>query len=128
MKTNIPKYQQLPGIKWLFVIAVLFNFSGYSNYTPPKTESAGVTLVYTQDQNTLKTVSYQQLLKKKKVYGYNRYETGSPILSLSLLHTNLTLVKIHHYQQVTPVTIKKIIIFTQHISHKEESPFHFILG
>jgi len=84
-------YQNLPIIKWFFVLATLFSFGGYSQDTSTKMKEVVTELLVVTEERTDKTFHFKRALQSKTVTKHFYY-CYIPELKLSNLHSELTFI------------------------------------
>lgn len=58
-------YQNLPVLKWIFILSILLSHDGYSYSTNTTYPPAPLELVFRSVENTFKSVEYSKVLSKK---------------------------------------------------------------
>lgn len=58
-------YQNLPILKWIFILSILLSHDGYSYSTNAAYPPAPLELVFGSVENTFKSVEYSKVLSKK---------------------------------------------------------------
>ncbi|WP_109299352.1 hypothetical protein [Aquimarina sp. AU474] len=129
MKNHKATYQHLSVIKWFFIIAALFSFGGYTNYTPPKAKLDTTELIITSKEEQQRTFRFQNISQNKTDHCTLQNKQITFLKFVSVRHSELTKNTIKRFATCfIPSLYQDVFISQNKVHFTEEDSVHSLLG